>query len=53
MPLRPAASITENARYGLQAGSGDRYSMRTDDSLPVLVTGTRTSAERLLRAQLT
>jgi hypothetical protein len=37
----------------LQAGSGDRSSMRTDDSLPDLVIGTRTSADRLFRAQLT
>ncbi len=50
MPFRPAASITENARYGLQAGSGARYSMRVDAALPDLVIGTRTRAERLLRA---
>src|SRR5450759_1034034 len=53
MPLRPAANITENARYGLHAGSGDRNSMRVELSLPFLVTGTRTSADRLFRAQQT
>src|SRR6476620_5089262 len=53
MPLRPAASITENARYGLQAGSGDRNSMRVELSLPRFGSGTRTSADRLLRAQHT
>src|SRR5690606_20893492 len=52
-PFRPAASMTEKARYGLQAGSGARYSMRVEDSLPDLARGTRTSADRLLRAQET
>ena len=52
MPFSPAARITEKARYGLHAGSGARYSMRVDWTLR-LATGTRTSAERLLRAQLT
>src|SRR5262245_13359410 len=53
MPRSPAARMTEKARYGLQAGSGERYSMRVEDCLPALVTGMRTSAERLLRAQVT
>ena len=44
--------MTEKARYGLQAGSSARYSRRVPwSSLPRLGTGTRTSAERLLRAQ--
>src|SRR5689334_1397803 len=51
MPFRPAASITENARYGLQAGSGERNSMRVLLSLPRFGIGTRTSADSLLRAQ--
>src|SRR4026208_221022 len=53
MPARPAASIAENARYGLHAGSGERYSMRVAPSFPGLYTGTRTSADRLRRAQQT
>ncbi len=53
MPLSPAASITEKARYGLHAGSGERNSMRVELSLPRFGIGTRTSAERLLRAQHT
>src|SRR5881227_3763872 len=53
MPLMPAARITENARYGLQAGSGERNSMRVEDSLPLRPPGTRTSADRLLRAHAT
>src|SRR6476646_4479168 len=53
MPSRPAARITEKARYGLQAGSGERYSKRPDESLPDLLMGTRTSAERWLRAHAT
>ncbi len=51
-PGRPRAS-TANARYGLQAGSGERYSIRVASSLPGLYCGTRTSAERLRRAQQT
>ena len=53
MPRSPAARITAKVRYGLQALSGARYSRRVDSDLPILTTGTRTSAERLLRAQLT
>ena len=45
--------MTEKARYGLQAGSGERNSIRVELSLPTFVTGTRTRAERLLRAQHT
>src|SRR5919204_5250732 len=52
-PARPAASIAANARYGLHAGSGDRYSIRVAPSLPGLYIGTRTSALRLRRAQHT
>src|SRR3954469_12801390 len=51
MPRRPAASITENARYGLHAGSGERNSMRVESFLPRFGSGTRTNADRLLRAQ--
>ena len=47
----PAASITLNARYGLHAGSGERYSMRVAIGLPRLAIGTRISPLRLLRAQ--
>src|SRR6478736_2572773 len=53
MPARPAASMAENARYGLHAGSGERYSIRVAPSLPGLYSGTRTNAERLRRAQQT
>src|SRR5207248_3614067 len=53
IPASPAASIAANARYGLHAGSGERNSMRVADSLPGLYIGTRTSAERLRRAQHT
>src|SRR3990170_4542111 len=52
-PATPAASIVANARYGLQAGSGERYSIRVAPSLPGLYIGTRTSAERLRPAQQT
>src|SRR5436190_17477294 len=52
-PVRPAPSIAANARYGLQAGSGERYSIRVASSLPGLYWGTRTSAERFRRAQHT
>ena len=51
MPSRPAASTTAKARYGLHAGSGARYSMRVESSLPGLACGTFTTTERLLRAQ--
>src|ERR671924_2386499 len=53
IPASPAASITAKARYGLHAGSGERNSMRVADSLPGLYMGTRTSADRFLRAQHT
>ena len=43
--------MTAKARYGLQALSGARYSSRVDSDLPSFTTGTRTRAERLLRAQ--
>ena len=43
--------MTAKARYGLQAGSGERSSMRVAFSLPGLYIGTRTSAERLRCAQ--
>jgi len=42
--------MTEKARYGLQAGSGERYSMRVADGLARLGTGTRMRPLRLLRA---
>ena len=50
MPRIPAAKMTENARYGLHAGSGERYSMRVAESLPRFGIGTRMSPLRLLRA---
>src|SRR5919198_3603758 len=53
MPVRPAASMAANARYGLHAGSGERNSTRVADSLPGLYIGTRTSALRFRRAQHT
>jgi hypothetical protein len=53
IPASPAASIAANARYGLQAASGERYSIRVASSLPGLYCGTRTSAERFRRAQHT
>src|SRR5947208_15946507 len=53
IPARPAASMAANARYGLQAGSGERNSIRVADSLPGLYMGTRTRAERFRRAQHT
>src|SRR5262249_53185222 len=46
MPSRPAISMAENARYGLQLGSGVRNSRRL--ALGELEpTGMRTAAERL------
>src|ERR1700681_3580682 len=51
MPFSPAASMTENPRYGVQAGSGARNSMRVESLLPFFGNGTRTRAERWLRAQ--
>src|ERR687884_537071 len=53
IPARPAPSIAANARYGLHAGSGERYSIRVASSLPGLYCGTRTSALRFRRAQHT
>jgi len=46
IPSRPAISMTENARYGLAVGSGQRNSSRFDfgDALPI---GMRIDAERL------
>ena len=46
---RPPASALK-ARYGLHAGSGERYSMRVASGLPRLAIGTRISPLRLLRA---
>ena len=53
MPFRPAASSSAKARYGLQAVSSERTSIRVDWPLPGLYIGTRTSAERLLWPQQT
>ncbi len=53
MPLSPAASTTEKARYGLHDGSGARNSMREESAFPALIGGTFTTTERLLLAQLT
>ena len=53
MPLRPAASSSANARYGLAAESMARYSTRALWPLLGLYSGTRTSAERLLWPQVT
>src|SRR3990170_4260781 len=52
MPAMPAARITESARYGLHAGSGERYSTLVLVDLPFFGVGTRTSADWLLRAQV-
>src|SRR6476659_9037288 len=46
MPSRPAMSIAENARYGLQDGSGQRNSSRFAFGL-FEYSGMRTDAERL------
>ena len=51
MPLSPAASSSENARYGFAAESIARYSTRALWPLLGLYSGTRTSAERLLWPQ--
>ena len=51
MPLRPAASSTANAKYGLHALSIDRNSMRVLLPLAGLYIGTRIKAERLLCPQ--
>src|SRR5579875_388050 len=53
MPSRPAASTRAKARYGLQAGSGARYSIRADSARPRFAIGTLTRAERLLYAHET
>ena len=53
MPASPAASITLNARYGLHAGSGARYSTRLDSSRPGLYAGTLTRSALLTVAQET
>src|SRR5215831_56765 len=50
MPRRPAASTTENARYGLHAGSGARNSTRVDSGFPFFVCGTFTTTDRLFLA---
>jgi hypothetical protein len=46
IPSRPAISIAEKARYGLQVGSGGRNSMRLAFGFS-LKTGIRAAAERL------
>src|SRR5258708_22296023 len=46
MPSMPAMSIAENARYGLQLGSGKRTSMRRVFGFGPVI-GMRTLAERL------
>src|ERR1700691_1560686 len=46
MPSIPAISIAENARYGLQVGSGNRTSMRLALGDGEYI-GIRTEAERL------
>src|SRR3954453_10526999 len=51
MPLRPAPSMTANARYGFVAESIERTSTRAELGLPKA--GTRTRAERLRWPQLT
>src|ERR1700689_4286631 len=45
IPSRPAISIAENARYGLQLGSGKRTSIRRVLGLGPVI-GMRTLAER-------
>src|SRR3954465_14237160 len=51
MPLRPAPSMTANARYGFVAEPIERTSTRAELGLPKA--GTRTRAERLRWPQLT
>src|SRR4051794_26644350 len=51
MPFKPAARSTANARYGLQAESGERSSTRVEFAFPGLYRGTRTRAERLADPQ--
>ena len=46
----PAASTSAKVRYGLHAGSGERYSTRVASGLSRLAIGTRISPLRLLRA---
>ena len=53
MPSRPARNITARARYGLQLGSQQRNSIRADDWRLLLGRGTRISASRFTRPQLT
>ena len=45
--------MTAKHRYGFAAESGARYSIRVESDFDGLTVGIRTSAERLLRAQLT
>src|SRR5690554_5279333 len=53
MPLRPAESNTEKARYGFAAESIARYSTRVDWPLPGLWIGMRTNADLLFEPQHT
>src|SRR5919202_4722023 len=45
IPSSPAATITENARYGLEDGSGALNSIRFDLKLFFSFTGIRTTAD--------
>ena len=49
-PSSPAASITEKAKYGLQAGSGDWYSSREDHGCVLFSEGIRIRSDPLTRA---
>src|SRR5215469_18639335 len=53
MPWSPAARITANARYGLQAASTERNSTLVEFPFCGLYIGTRTRADRLLCPQQT
>src|SRR2546429_8011746 len=53
MPLSPAARITANARYGLQAASTERNSTRVELPFCGLDIGPRIRAERVLCPQHT
>ena len=51
IPSSPAARMTLKARYGLQAGSGERSSILAASGFLGLYMGIRTIVERLRRAQ--
>ena len=50
--MQKAIQITNSTKYGLQAGSGDRYSTRVCVSSALAYSGIRTKSLLLRRAQL-